>query len=249
VSEAKGDVGPFHSIAGGCKGLDDATREGIFPYLARAFGDPEDPASCPVKFIRSGGTLEADGRPMITQAPGYLARLYSVYAFSTSPQTSRMHLNAATNGIGLNKYGTKLDGGQHSVGIVQDVPGRDLGWEGDVEGYLYAFDAAVSRLRVAASLSMFNGGDVTVAECLGALVREIPVIVVAGTLRAADDWAKAIKAGNFVDYARTFIGEGKFFLQPSDVEAIDQLNLEKYIAVANFSNPESFAEALQCFSN
>lgn len=245
---SKAPPGALHSICGGCKGLTDDVRMGIFPYLGEAFGDPEDPTSSCVTLVRSGGTREADGKPMVTQAPAYLARLYNLYAFSTNPQTDRMHLNAASGQIGLNKYDTGLDAGQHALAVVQKTASEYHGWDGDVEDYLNAFQAAMKRLGVRASLSLFNGGDVTVIEGIGALVRGIPVIVVEGSLRAADDWANHLRAGTFVDYVRTFIGDEKAFLTTEDVDVIADMDLDHMIHVADLRAPGTFSEALSLFS-
>ncbi len=65
-------------FAGGCKGLDDDVREGMFPYFAHAFGDPEDPEAVDnfTGLVSSGGTL--GGSPMVTNLPAYLGRLYNL---------------------------------------------------------------------------------------------------------------------------------------------------------------------------
>ncbi len=239
------DLSFFESIAGGCKGLDDQTRGGMFPYFAQAHGNPEDPDSC-LACIRSGGTSDSD--PMVTQVPGYLARLYKVLAFSTSPQTDRMSLNADTGAVELNKYGTGLDASQHSVGVVQRSASEFLDWDGDVRGYLDAFQAVSTQLEIPSVLGVVNGGGVTITEICGALLRNIPVILVDGTLRAADDFAQAKREGTFVDKVREHIGdEGTSFLLPEDVDTIAGLDLDSLVHVADFREPSTYAEGLSRF--
>ena len=234
------------SIVGGCKGLEDDQREGLFPYFAQGFGDPNDPASFRA-FIRSGGTMEADGKPMITQLPAYLARLYEVYAFSTTPKTSRLHLQAATTGVGMGKYNTGFDAGQHQLAVVDEGPGKDSGWDGDVHPYLQTFHQATARCGMKPLMVLANGGGVTVTEALGALLNNIPLILIDGTGRAADEMATAIRVGTFMDYVRKHIESSGSFLTPDHGEQIGAVDLSARVHIADLRDHMTLREGVLKF--
>ena len=238
----------FVSAAGGYKDLPDETRLGLFSYYANGLGDPNDPASFK-GFIRSGGTLEFSGDPMVTQIPAYLARLYQCYAWSTTPKTSRMNLDAQTGKTSMGKRRGAFEHRSHSVAVFDPGVAAKSTWDGDVEAYMLAMSECGKRLGMKSLVIMTNGGDATVTEALAALYFGVPLILVKGSLRATDDMIYSLHTGNFVDYARIHIEKANCFLGDDHLAQIAELDLSQAIYIARVNEAETLREGVKRFFN
>jgi hypothetical protein len=89
-----------------------------------------------------------------------------------------------------------MDHRQHGNLVFQKDPGAVLDWDGDLELYLTLLEGWQSVGFKVAVLAI-NGGDVTRDEIYRALKRNIPVIVVEGSLREADAFVKAFRDGDW----------------------------------------------------
>ena len=234
-------------ITGGCKLFTPELKGTVFAHFAQGFGDPTNPEASGnfVGMVSSGVTMEANGDPMITQVPAYLARLFKIYSWGTCPRTDRMVVKEDTGGLSLNKYDTTVDRFQHQVGVFQKSPADVLEWDGDVEAYLDAHVLLREELDFAVGIAMANGGEITLCEALKAIARKIPVIVVRGTLRAADDFAEAFGKGSVLSLFDAMHGKGK--ITPAELEVANSVKLSDFIHIAEVNDPTTMNAGLRRF--
>jgi hypothetical protein len=185
--------------AGGCKGFSPEQVESLFKLVAEGSVSLDGQRTYQGA-VGSGGTMDFDKdgaeSVMICQVPYYMARLFDCVAWGSTPQTYRLRMDQEREGgIIVSKYGAHLDYRGHMNIVTQNDMSEPLqGWDGDVRLYMDALGEFAKRdYKVA--VGVVNGGDVTKDEALLALTKNIPVIIVEGTGRAADELATAFKAG------------------------------------------------------
>jgi len=195
-------------IAGGCKGLSQAIQDGMLQYFADGFKVVDEGGATVREFhgtAFSGGTANADAdggikSDMVTNVPAHLAHLYPCIALSTTPRTGVMHMDSRNGGVIVDAYGGRLDYRQHAAAVVQEDPANVLDWDGDLELYLTLLEGwKMAGKKVA--IIVLNGGKVTRDEIYKALKRQIPVVVVEGSLRECDAFIKAFRSGDYSDTA------------------------------------------------
>lgn len=204
----------FFRIQGGCSGMTDEQAEKVIPYFLKALKGFAGIAM-------SGGTLASSGKLMVTNVPAALADDGNdCIALGSLPRTADMTQPRGKQ-ITVSQYGDSIDPGQHAVAVVQKNASEVLDWDGDLQAY---FDFAVG-LRDDAGWTVaaivFNGGGVTKKELLGALERGIPVVVVRGSGRAADEFAAQYDGGS-----------GSF-----PEEAIESARASGLVSFADFGDP------------
>ncbi len=236
-------------FAGGCKGFT-ADLYDKFVDLVVASASSADGKRAFRGVAFSGGTAEynKDGEQqiMVTQAPTILGRVTDCITAGTTPQTSRATLDVNSKGaLNVSKYGAKLDYGIHSSTLVQgDNVTSFLDWDGDLNLYTDMMETC-QRHGYKTAVVAVNGGPVTKDEILLALSKGIPVILVEGSLRAADEFIQAIRSGDPETavkalyeeaYSRNIIKEGEH-----NPPSADQLT--KLVKFAHIDSPPSLSKA------
>ena len=186
--------------AGGCKGFTPDQVEGLFKLVAEGSVSLDGKRTYQGA-VGSGGTMDFDKdgaeSVMICQVPYYMARLFDCVAWGSTPQTYRMRMDQDRGGgLIVSKYGAHIDPRGHMNLVTQNDMAEPLqGWDGDVRLYMDALGEFAKRGHKVA-VGVVNGGDVTKDEALLALTKNIPIIIVEGTGRAADELAAAFKTGD-----------------------------------------------------
>lgn len=178
-------------IAGGCSGMSQADKRGMFSFFETALRG----VKC---LLWSGGTRTYDDHgsidPIVTEIPAFIAeRNPGSVALGTLPRVDRLAF--------VGEYGELLAQREHSIGfntgnsanlIVQANAEDSLDWDGDVLPYLdLMVDLKKSAGFHASGLIVWNGGKVTKSEVELALKRGLTVFLVQGSGRAADELANS----------------------------------------------------------
>ncbi len=237
--------------AGGCKGFSAEQVEKLFEYVARG-SVSLDGSSCFQGAVGSGGTMDfaKDGSQsvMICQVPYYMARVFPCVAWGSTPSTYRLRLDADDSGLIVSRYGAKLDPNGHMNVLTQTDAKTFQGWDGDVRWYIGAL-ASMQEHGYKVGVGVVNGGDVTKDEALLALSKGVPVVVVNGTGRAADELAKAAASPDALDQFKALYAEAykRGLLDPEKdlIPTADQL--AKNLRVVSFDNPRELSLALDEF--
>jgi SLOG in TRPM, prokaryote len=212
-------------FAGGCSGMDQATRERLLDYSASGF----EAAGGFDGVAMSGGTRE-DCEPTICQVPVKLRDKFACVAVSSTPRVETMHISD-DRGLTITES-ARLETRQDAAVVVQANASDAASWDSDLEIYLEHMVALRDQGGWTVAVVVFNGGGVTKKEIKGALKRGIPVIVVNGTGRAADQFASEFRAGQFgADFA--------------DIAGIENLN--ELVHIAEFGDPNTLTQGVKRF--
>lgn len=235
-------------IAGGCKGFTPDMQQDLI-RLAIEGSVSSDSQRSFRGVACSGLTKEfnADGSlvPAITIVPFIMGRMTECIVDGSVPQTAQARQDVTRNGaLIVSKYGTEINEHGHAGSVIQKSADQFHGWDGDVRLYIDAFQAC-QRHGFKTALVVINGGDVTKDEALLALSKNIPVVLVEGSQRAADELVQAAKSG---DPATAFkaLYEDAFkrgLLNPDTDIVPTQEQLAKLIKFAQFDKPKSLADA------
>lgn len=175
-------------LAGGCSGMTPEQRAAVVPYFVEALRGFDGVAI-------SGGTMSPDGQPMVTNVPSALVSAGNpCVAIGTLPRTHDMSL-PKSGSVSVSKYGDTIDLGQHGVAVVQLNASEVLDWDGDLPFYLSFMTGLRNDAQYTVATIVFNGGGVTKKEMIGAIENGIPLIVVRGSGRAADEFATQYDGG------------------------------------------------------
>ena len=212
-------------LAGGCSGMTDAERARVLPYFVEALQGFSGLAI-------SGATASGDGKPMVTNVPSALVAAGNpCIAMGTVPRTADMSL-PESGSVCVSGYGDTIDLGQHGVAVIQRNASEVLDWDGDLTAYLDFLEGLQDDADWTVGVVVFNGGGVTKKEITQALDRGLPLIVVRGSGRAADEFA-----------TQWFGGEGSF-----DEELLQFAVENKLVAFADFSDAATLRQAFQEFN-
>ena len=220
--------------AGGCKGRIKDLMPTLFGYYARGCVYESESQQYVFQGFRfSGGTDIA----AVTNVPGYLARIFPCISGSTTPRTARMTLRSGEKGGGVtvDKYETGLDAAQHSTMVIQENVRDVLTWSGDLRSYI-RFMKTAGKHGFNAAVTVCNGGDITIDEALLALLNGIPVVVIDGTERAADELAVAFRNETMRDlFITSFDTDGRELSDElDDREAVDSIDFQSLVRIAKF---------------
>ena len=232
--------------AGGCKGFTPEMVEQLFAFLASGTVSA-DGKRCFQGAVGSGGTMQfdADGAEsyMICQVPYFLARLHPCIAWGSTPQTYRLRLDEAKGNLIVSKYGNPLDHRGHGNVLTQHDATHFQGWDGDVRWYMEGLQTFARRgFKVA--VGVVNGGDITIDEALLALSKGIPVVIVKGSGRAADQLADALPKGGdaVLDLYRQAFKRG--LLDPDRDEIPDAAAVSALTHIVDLRRPEELSAAM-----
>jgi hypothetical protein len=231
--------------AGGCKGFEDGMVDELFKFVAKGTISA-DGLRAFQGAVGSGGTMDFDDEGvesvMVCQIPYYMARLQECVAWGSTPQTFRMRLGEAAGNVIVSKYGAQLDQRGHMNMLTQDGFAGYQGWDGDVRFYMKALEAFAKRdYKVA--VGVVNGGDVTMDEALLAMSKNVPVIIVEGTLRAADELVEAIRRGTVPDLYKTAFRERDTLIASED-RVPSAKDIARLTKIVNLKHPESLSQAM-----
>ena len=235
--------------AGGCKGFTPEMVDDLFSFVAKGSLSPDQQRSFRGA-VGSGGTMDfaKDGSEsvMITQVPYYTARLNDCVSWSSTPQTFRASLDADRQGsLIVSKYGAHLDHRGHMSILTQNSASSFQGWDGDVRLYIEAMESFAKR-GFKTAVGVVNGGDVTKDEALMALSKNIPVILVRGTQRAADELIAAEEAVDSDARFETLYKEAyrRNLLSPEKEPVPSAEQRVALIKIVDLKNPRTLSLAL-----
>lgn len=170
----------------------------------------------------SGGTANqaADGSlkdDMPTVLPGHIAANFPTIAFSTTPKTAAvLAQNYINGGLVVDQWGTRLDFRQHlnlvyEPGITEAAPD----WDFDVSLYLQLMKqwASLDVNPFRPGLIGANGGPVAADEFFLGLELGFPLILLKGSMRAADAAIEVFENDRWDNF---FAGEIKGFQATKD---------------------------------
>lgn len=213
-------------FAGGCSGMDVAMRNLLQTYVVSAF----EIAGGFGGVAMSGGTLESCA-PTVCQIPVALRAKFGCIAVSTTPRIGTMHLSDEA-GLTITND-ARIETRQDAAVIVQRNSSDDGAWDDDLAVYLSHLTELRNQGKWTVAVIAVNGGGVTKKEIIGALTRRIPVIVVNGTGRAADQFSTEFRALHF----------------GPDFAALKELtNLKQIVHIAEFDDPETMAQGISKFN-
>lgn len=224
--------------AGGCKGFSPEDVENLFQFVAKGMLSL-DGQRCFQGAMGSGGTMDIneDGEEsvMVCQIPYYVARLTPCVAWGSTPQTFRLRRHEDSGNPVVSKYGAELDTRGHMSILTQDSATSFQNWNGDVRWYIGALES-FARRGYAVAVGVVNGGDVTLDEALLAISKNIPVILVEGSGRAADQLAKAYQEGTLASlYTEAFRERDTLDFEKDVIPSDD--TIEKLVHVVPMDNP------------
>lgn len=159
----------------------------IFSFFERAL------AGLDGGFLWSGATrcLDENGKiqPSVAEIVAHMgARLPNLITAGSCPRTERFKIRGeGTLMLGVDTF---VNPATTFVSVIQKGPedGDALGWDGDVEAYLSWMAHAREEMGFSLGGIVWNGGGVTVAEAtLAHTSYNIPIFVIAGSGRQADD--------------------------------------------------------------
>lgn len=237
-------------ISGGCKGLTEDKVQDMFPYFISGFGadvTTGEVKQIPAGMVSSGVTKEQGSKVMVTQIPGVLARKFPVWTFGSTPQTERFGLTTEGAGLRLNGYGTSIDVQQHEAAVQQAPiysPSTTQGWDADVRAYMRSLLHMQNQAGLRACVIGFNGGDITMDELLLAVASGIPVIVVAGSGRAADEYAHHFENHSLLGLFEKSAWDPNRLLEVAEVDDLTENQVEALSHIANFDDPATLRQAL-----
>lgn len=235
--------------AGGCKGFTPEMVDGLFNLVAKGSISPDGQRTFRGA-VGSGGTMDFDKTGaesvMITQVPYYMARLFDCMSWSSTPQTYRASLDAERQGsLIVSKYGAHLDHRGHMSILTQNDATSFQAWDGDVRLYVEALQSFAKRgYKVA--IGVVNGGDVTKDEALMAISKGIPVILVKGSQRAADELVAAHEAADADQRFEQLYNEAyrRGLLNPDKESVPTADERAKLIRIVDFTNPRTLSAAM-----
>ncbi len=223
-------------FAGGCKGFEPKDVDELMKFLLKGFVSSDGLRHFQGS-VGSGGTQDfnKDGieSVMITQVPIVFAKIFDAVAWGSTPQTHRLRISEE-GGVLVSKYGAQLDARGHLNIVTHESAYGNQGWNGDVRWYLSAMAKMINEGHKG-GVPVVNGGDVTLDEALLALSLKIPVILVDGTGRAAEQLVKASQDGQIRElYNNDTLARGT--LRSTD-PIPTQADLDRLLSIVHIKDP------------